>query len=73
MAPRTITSLIASAVGRKRVHIASIAKTPFARAAATTRSASAAVFVNDFSTSTGLPASMASSACSAWNDCGVAM
>ena len=50
----------------KRAHIASMTKTPFARAASTTTRASAASMVNGFSTSTALPASIASSAASRW-------
>ena len=59
--------------GRKRLHIASMTTTPAAAAASATRRASAAFRVKGFSTSTCLPAAMASSAPSAWKGCGVAM
>lgn len=52
--------------GRKRVHIASMQNTPALRAASTTVRASTAFIVNGFSTSTCLPAAIASRACSAW-------
>ena len=58
--------------GRNRVHIASITKTPRSRAAANTCSASVTLRVNAFSTSTCLPASMASRAWSWCSECGVA-
>ena len=51
-----------SVCGRNRVHIASMAGTPALRAASTTSAASAAFLVKGFSTSTGLPAAMASRA-----------
>ena len=53
--------------GRKRVHIASMRNVPRARAASTSDRASAASIVNGFSTSTALPASIASIAASWWH------
>ncbi len=61
-----------SYLGRKSVHIASMQKTPARRAASWIRCASAAVSPTGFSTSTCLPASIASSACGRWKLCGVA-
>ena len=52
--------------GTNRAHIASIRKTPRARAAATSDRASSASMVNGFSSSTALPASIASIAASWW-------
>ena len=52
--------------------MASIARTPAARAALTTCLASDALRANAFSTSTGFPALIASSACAACSLCGEA-
>ena len=57
--------------GRYRVHIASIANTPAARAAAAISAPSAAEMANGFSTSTCLPAAIACSATSLCAECGV--
>ncbi len=65
-APAASSSRSRTMCGRKRDHIASMRNTPLLRAAATSDSASAAVMVNGFSTSTAFPASMASSAASWW-------
>ena len=57
--------------GRKRDHIASMANTPAAAAAPAMSRASAALTPIGFSTSTCLPAAMASSAsvrCSLWGE-----
>ena len=58
--------------GRKRVHIASMRNVPRDRAADTSDSASPASSVNGFSTSTALPASIASVAAETCIGCGVA-
>lgn len=66
MATRSRT---ATTWGTKRVHIASIANSPDARAACTTSRASAEVMVKAFSTRTGLPWARASRAlawCIGW-------
>jgi hypothetical protein len=62
-----------SVCGRNRVHIASMASTPAVLAASATAAASAAFRANGFSTSTGLPAAMASNACFACSLWGEAM
>jgi hypothetical protein len=49
-----------------------MAKTAFDRAASATRKASAALDAKGFSTSTGIPASIQSSACAACSEGGVA-
>ena len=54
----------AAMMGKKRVHMASMQKTPCSRAALTTCCAPACVAVKDFSTSTALPRAMAASAMS---------
>ena len=59
-------------IGLQRIHIASIRKRSLSRASATRCSASAALRVSDFSQSTALPASRASSTCSRCRACGVA-
>ena len=56
MAPFASTRCSSATWGRKRVHIASMANTPAARAASRTSRASASLRVNAFSTSTGRPA-----------------
>ena len=58
--------------GRKRVHIASMQYTPASLAAAAIWAASAAVGAMGFSTSTCLPAPIASRACSRCSLCGLA-
>ena len=63
----------AANAGMKRVHIASIRNSCFARASATTSSASRRFIVNAFSHSTPLPAFSAISAFSACIGCGVPM
>ena len=72
ISPRASTSRMTTTCGRKRVHIASITNTPAARAASNTCSASAALTVKAFSTSTCLPAAIASRACSRCSECGEA-
>jgi len=58
--------------GRNRVHIASMQKTPRSRASVTRSCAVVPDAVNGFSTSTGVPASMAARAEIACEACGVA-
>lgn len=68
-----MSSRIAAIAGLKRVHIASMANVPRARAASMIRCVSSTVELNDFSTSRALPASMTASAMSVCCVCGVAM
>ncbi len=72
IAPAVTRSSTARTAGLNRIHIASIRKTPAARAASTTSIASASVVVKAFSTSTALPAPMAARARSRWLSCVVA-
>ncbi len=73
MAPSAMSSLARTIAGWKRVHIASITKTPADRAASTTTRAPGAVAVKLFSTSNALPARMAAKAMAWCCGCGVAM
>ncbi len=70
--PESSTCRTTSICGRKRVHIASMRKTPRCRAATISRAASSALRVNAFSTRTCLPASMAFSAWVRCSECGEA-
>ncbi len=72
IAPAASSSRMRTVCGRKRVHIASMQKTPAARAAPATSAASSPLIVNGFSTSTCLPAAIAASAFCACSGCGVA-
>jgi hypothetical protein len=72
IAPSATSSRRRATAGQNLVHIASMAKRPAARAAATTSRVAAGVTVNDFSTRTALPAASAARASARWCGCGVA-
>ena len=73
MRPAAICSRARLTAGRKRLHSASIAKTPRALAACAIAATSALASAIGFSIRTGLPAAIALNACAAWRWLGVAI
>ena len=73
MIAEAISSRTRAIAGKKRVHMASMRKTPISLAQAAMRRASSPLRAIGFSQITCLPARMHMIACSQWNGCGVAM